>query len=88
LQHGVEVAARCATVNKTVCASASEIQSVAAREAYGLGLGPETFSFSATTCGNEVSANYSYRFAAGRIAFAGSNGPAVGLTARSCFPKQ
>jgi Flp pilus assembly protein TadG len=85
LQHGVQQAARCATVDTTACGTESDIQNYAVSAAYGLSLPPETFAFASATCGNEVSASYSYYFLIGRLVFASSS--SVALTARSCFPK-
>lgn len=84
LQHAVATAARCATVSTTTCGTESAIQNVAVNSAYGLDPPPATFSFVSASCGNEVTANYSYHFITGRIAYTGAS---VALTARSCFPK-
>ncbi|MGX1319515.1 Flp pilus assembly protein TadG [Bradyrhizobium sp. USDA 377] len=80
IQHGSEMAARCATVNSTLCPSSSAITSYAAQQAYGLTLPAETFTFSTSACGNEVSANYAFTFP--QIL----NLSPVTLTARACFP--
>lgn len=80
IQHGSEMAARCATVNSTLCPSSSAITSYAAQQAFGLTLPAETFTFSASACGNEVSANYAFTFP--QIL----NLSPVTLTARACFP--
>ncbi|WP_349630526.1 TadE/TadG family type IV pilus assembly protein [Bradyrhizobium iriomotense] len=80
IQHGSEMAARCATVNSTLCPSSSAITSYAAQQAYGLTLPAETFTFSTSACGNEVSASYAFNFP--EIL----NLSPVTLTARACFP--
>ncbi|WP_271583750.1 TadE/TadG family type IV pilus assembly protein [Bradyrhizobium sp. CCBAU 45389] len=80
IQHGSEMAARCATVNSTLCPSSSAITSYAAQQAYGLTLPAETFTFSTSACGNEVSANYAFTFP--QVL----NLSPVTLTARACFP--
>jgi Flp pilus assembly protein TadG len=80
IQHGSEMAARCATVNSTLCPSSSAITSYAAQQAFGLTLPAETFTFSASACGNEVSATYAFTFP--QIL----NLSPVTLTARACFP--
>jgi hypothetical protein len=85
LQHGVEQASRCASVDAATCGSTSAIQAFAASSAYGLTIPPETFSVSSPACGSEVSASYSYRFLTGRLVFPNSSG--VALTARACFPR-
>ncbi|MBB4370093.1 Flp pilus assembly protein TadG [Bradyrhizobium sp. cir1] len=80
IQHGSEMAARCATVNSTLCPSSSAITSYAAQQAYGLTLPAETFTFSTSACGNQVSASYAFNFP--EIL----NLSPVTLTARACFP--
>jgi hypothetical protein len=85
LQHGVEQAARCATVNTASCGSESAVRAYAVGAAYGLSVPPETFALASAACGNEVTASYPYRFLSGRLVFA--SGSSVALTARSCFPK-
>jgi Flp pilus assembly protein TadG len=61
LQYAVEQAARCATVNKTTCGTATQIQTYAATMAYGTNLNQSNFT--STNCGantTRVSASYSY----------------------------
>lgn len=82
LQQGAEAAARCASVNKTLCSSTSQIQSYAAGQSYGLNPPASTFSVTAPSCGNQVAANYTYNFAFGYFGV-----PKVTLSAQSCFPK-
>ena len=80
LQQGSEAAARCASVNKTVCGSTSQIQSYASEQSYGLSPAASTFTVSTAACGNRVQASYDPPFLA---AFAISG---VTLTASACFP--
>lgn len=80
LQHGAEMAARCATVNSTLCPNGSAITTYAAQQAFGLTLPTGTFTYSALACGNQVSANYSFAFP--QIL----NLSPVTLTAKACFP--
>jgi len=80
LQQGSEAAARCASVNKTLCATTSQIQNYASDQSYGLAPGASTFTVSAQACGNMVQASYNPPFLS---AFAIS---AVTLTASACFP--
>lgn len=82
LQHGAELAARCATVNSTTCGSASTITAYAAQQAYGLGVTASVFSYSTPACGNQVSASYPFQFLTSYF-----SGASVTLTAQSCFPK-
>ena len=80
LQHGTEMAARCATVNPTLCPGGSAIATYAAQQAFGLTLPSQTFSYATSACGNQVSASYLFQF------------PEVlnlspwTLTAQACFP--
>jgi Flp pilus assembly protein TadG len=82
LQHAVEMAARCTTVNATTCGSSSAVQSFAASQAYGLSLPAATFTWSTPACGNQVTASYVYTFI---TAFFPT--PTITLTAKSCYPK-
>src|SRR5262249_7256795 len=60
LQHGAEMAARCAAVNATTCGTDSNITSYAAGQAYGLGVSSSVYSVSTATCGKTVTASYTY----------------------------
>jgi Flp pilus assembly protein TadG len=80
LQHGTEMAARCATVNPTLCPGSTAITSYAAQQAFGLTLPSQTFTYSAPACGNQVSASYVFQFP--EIL----NLSPITLTARACFP--
>jgi hypothetical protein len=82
LQHGVERAARCASVNSSLCGSVTAIQNYAAQQALGLNLPASTFSVSTPTCGNQVSATYTFNFIT--TYFSNSS---LALSAQSCFPK-
>jgi Flp pilus assembly protein TadG len=83
LQHGVELAARCATVNSTLCGNTSAIQNYAAQQAFGLNVPSSTFVVSTTSsCGNKVSASYTYQFITSVFGL-----PSLTLSALSCFPK-
>lgn len=80
LQQGSEAAARCASVNKTVCASSSQIQNYASAQSYGLSPGASAFTVSTAACGNRVQASYTPPFLNGFVI------PSVTLTASACFP--
>jgi Flp pilus assembly protein TadG len=84
LQHGVEMAARCASINTTLCNNTTNIRNFAAQNAYGLNPPPSTFSVSTPTCGNQVSASYSFNYLTTYIFPA----PSLTLTAQSCYPAQ
>jgi hypothetical protein len=82
LQHGVEMAARCASVNTSLCpqSSPTAITNYARQQAFGLSLPASTFTYSTQACGNQVKASYTFEF---------PNMPNLGpltLTAQACFP--
>ena len=81
LQHGAEMAARCAAVNATLCGTETNIKSYAVQQAYGLGVTSSAYSVSTATCGKTVSASYTYTLFSSYLGV-----PSVALTARSCFP--
>ena len=81
LQHGTEMAARCASVNTAICGSVSAIQSYAAQQAFGLNPPASTFTVTTAACGNRVSASYTLSFF---TTYFGR--PSLVLTAGSCFP--
>lgn len=62
LYRAVEAAGRCAAVNASLCGTASQIQSDAAAQAWGMTLSPGVFSVSNPSCGMQVSASYSFKF--------------------------
>ena len=80
LQHGAEMAARCATVNSTLCPNGTAITSYAANQSYGLTLPSQTFIYSTPACGNQVSASYVFNFPEVL------NLSPVTLKAQACFP--
>jgi Flp pilus assembly protein TadG len=82
LQHGAQVAARCASLNPSACGTASAIQNHAAQQAYGLAVSPSTFTFAAAACGSQVSASYAYAFFSGYFGT-----PSLTLNAQACYPK-
>jgi len=82
LQHGAEMAARCAGIYKstTTCGSTS-IQTYAAQQAYGLNPPPSTFTVSTTACGTRVSASYTFNFITSYFEM-----PSLAISAQACFP--
>jgi hypothetical protein len=61
LHYAAENAARCASVGSSSCSSATLIQTYALNQYYGLSLGATNpFTYSATGCGNTVTASYTY----------------------------
>ena len=81
LQHGAEMAARCATISPSICGTSAAIQSYAVGQTYGLNPPPSTFSFTAASCGNQVSASYNFAFLVSLFPTR-----TIALTAQSCFP--
>jgi Flp pilus assembly protein TadG len=82
LHFAVEEAARCATVDATNCATATQVQNFAVSRAKGLGLKNTVFTLTTPACGNQVSASYPFPFILATM-FPSS----ITLTAQSCFPK-
>ena len=82
LHFAAESAARCASANTTTCNSATAIQSYALTRYYGESLGgTNPFTYSATGCGNTVTASYTYSLV---IPLAGTY--SLPLSAAACFP--
>jgi len=89
LQHAVELAARCASVNTSTCGTQSAIQSFAA--ANSLSVNPPSTTFTVTlntTCGgnpaNLVTASYGFPLFGIYVVTNSS----LTLTAQSCYPTQ
>ncbi|MGH6708775.1 MAG: TadE/TadG family type IV pilus assembly protein [Bradyrhizobium sp.] len=80
IQHGAEMAARCASINSTLCPSATAVKSYATQQSFGLTLPSSTFSYSTPACGNQVNATYTFQFPA----ILGLS--PLNLTAQACFP--
>lgn len=82
LQTGAEMAARCASVNPAVCGTPSAVQAYAAEHAFGVPVPASAFTLSQASCGNQVSANYSFLNFATRWGL-----PAIVINARACYPR-
>lgn len=82
LQHGAEMAARCASINTTLCPNGnpSAVTSYAMQQAFGLSLPASTFTYSTPACGNQVSATYTF------VMPDILNLSPLTLTAQACFP--
>ncbi len=82
LQHGVEMAARCASINTTQCPSGNStaITTYAAQQTLGLGVPASTFVYSTSYCGNQVAAAYVFQFPALL------NLSPLTVTAQACVP--
>ncbi|PNG27140.1 TadE/TadG family type IV pilus assembly protein [Methylocella silvestris] len=62
LNWAAQSAARCAAVNSTLCGSASQIQSYAVAQAWGVTVLPAAFSVTYPSCGVQVAATYTFQF--------------------------
>lgn len=78
MEHGVVAAARCTTINPSVC---PDVPAYATQQAYGLNLPKTTFTLSTPACGNRVAASYGFQFVT--LIFPPHS---VTLTAQSCYP--
>jgi Flp pilus assembly protein TadG len=79
LHYSVQEASRCASIDKTSCGSATQIQSFAAGRS-GAGFASSVFTATVAACGNQVSASYSMPL---NIPFMPHS---ISLSARSCYP--
>jgi Flp pilus assembly protein TadG len=82
LQHATELAARCASVNKTLCADAPAIQTYASTQVFGMTVPTSVFAVSQVACGNRVTASFDFGLIAGYFGT-----PLITLNAAACFPK-
>lgn len=82
LQHGAELAARCASFNPTACADATSITNYAVAQSYGLRVTADAFAYTQPVCGNQVTASLQ---TANFLSIIGA--PAMTATAQACFPK-
>ncbi len=80
LQHGAAMAARCASVNSTLCPNPNAIVGYASQQALGLSLPSSTFTYSTASCGNQVSGSYSFQLPS-MFGLA-----PIALSAQACFP--
>ncbi|HXP29535.1 MAG TPA: TadE family protein [Stellaceae bacterium] len=85
LHYAVEEAARCVTINTTVCSSPSATQSFAATRA-GLNFSNSVFTVTTAGCGNQVSASYPFQTLTLPVSGSSSASYSFTLTAQSCFP--
>ena len=79
LQYAVAQAARCMTVDTSVCGSTRETQDFAASSS-GMSFPTSIFLVGPAACGNKVTASYPFTFAAGLFPYA------ITLDAQSCYP--
>ena len=79
LHYAVEEGARCASVNTGVCTDASTTVAYAQSHYFGPSATP-TFTFSAASCGNSLTASINYVMDLGMMRLT------VPITASACFP--
>jgi Flp pilus assembly protein TadG len=79
LHYSVQEAARCASINRTTCGSASQIQSFAAGRS-GATFDSSVFTATVASCGHRVSASYTMPL---NIPFMAHS---ISLSAQSCYP--
>jgi len=82
LQHATEMAARCASINKNLCAGTTAVQNYASTQALGLAMTPSVFTFTQPACGSQVTASFDFGVIGG---YYGT--PVITINARACFPK-
>lgn len=79
LDYSVAEAARCASVNTSVCGTTTEIQNYAANQS-GANFDNSIFSVSTPSCGNLVSAHYPMTVTVPGVTFS------LTLDAQACYP--
>ncbi|MDP1590608.1 MAG: TadE/TadG family type IV pilus assembly protein [Prosthecobacter sp.] len=77
LQQATERAARCASINTSVCGTSTQTQEFAATQTLGRNLPSDSFTVTTQPCGSFVSGAYATELLTYTI----------GLKAQSCFPK-
>lgn len=82
ISMAVQDAARCASVNQTLCGTASAVQNFAAAQAWGLTLPASDFTVTAAPCGYQLVA--AVPFSSVLQAYIPYS---FNLTAQACFPK-
>ena len=89
LNRAVEAAARCGTVNTVSCASAGQIKTYAAGQAYGLSVPSSAFTVTTPACGVSVTATYTFRSVIPWLHPAAPFGQTntITLNAAACYPK-
>jgi Flp pilus assembly protein TadG len=79
LNYSVAEAARCASINPTLCGTTSQIQSYASGQS-GAGFDSSIFLANTSSCGNQVSASYPLALTIPTLTIS------VNLTAQACYP--
>ena len=79
LNYSVAEAARCASINTTLCGTTSQIQDYPSSQS-GAGFASSIFSRTTPGCGNQVTASYPLALTIPTLSVS------VTLTAQSCYP--
>ena len=79
LDYSVAEAARCASINPTLCGTVSQIQSYAGSRS-GTGFASSVFSVTTPSCGNQVSASYPLTLTIPTMSVS------MTLSAQACYP--
>jgi hypothetical protein len=79
LNYSVAEAARCASINPTLCGTTSQIQSYASRQS-GVGFDSSIFTPTTPGCGNQVTASYPLALTIPTLSVS------VTLSAQACYP--
>jgi Flp pilus assembly protein TadG len=85
LSRAVEAAARCAAINTTRCGTASQIQTFATAEAWGMTIAASAFAVTTETCGIKVTGSFPFEFVMPGFNVVVPSGT-ITLTASSCYP--
>lgn len=80
LDRAVEAASRCAAIDTVTCGTATQIQTYAVAQAYGLNITTSVFAVGATGCPTAVQASLPFVFVIPWFS------QTVTLTAESCYP--
>lgn len=80
MQNAVEMGARCASINTTVCSDSESTIAYAENHFSGTGSNAPTFTSTSETCGHRVSGTMTYALKTGLMTID------VPLSADACFP--
>lgn len=80
LHRATDAAARCASINKTKCATPAQIKDYAVKAAWGLNVTSSAFTVASLSCGVQVSASSPFKFVTPGLSD-------LSLTASSCYPE-
>ena len=88
LDYAVQQAARCASVNTITCGTSGAIKTYASQQTTPLSLPASVFSATTPSCGNLVSASYTFSFVGTLPLISGTAllPTSITLTSSSCYP--